>query len=112
MSSSQLNKLNSAIKRGTQVTSDLSSNLIRKSSDETNFPHKLLLIDTQVSKMRKTFLNFSSANIKFSTIQLSKIVQLKGFLLSPLNTFGSTIKEIVSSPENWIKNSFWKKKKE
>ena len=35
-------------------------------NDETNFPHKLLLTDTQVSKIRKAFENGSSANVKFS----------------------------------------------
>ena len=29
------------------------------------FPHKLLLTDTQVSKIRKAFANGPSANIKF-----------------------------------------------
>ena len=55
LSNSQLNKLKSAIKNGTKVTLNLSSNLIRNSKDKTNFPHKLLLTDTQVSKIRKVF---------------------------------------------------------
>ena len=50
LSSSQLNKLKSAIKNGTEVTLNLSLNLIGSSNDETDFPHKLLLTDTQVSK--------------------------------------------------------------
>ena len=37
----QLNKLESAIKNGTEVPLNLSSNLIGSSNDETNFPHKL-----------------------------------------------------------------------
>ena len=36
------------IKNGTEVTLNLSSNLIGNSNDETNFPHKLLLTNTQV----------------------------------------------------------------
>ena len=47
-SNSQLNKLKSAIKNGTEVTLNLSLNLICNSNDETNFPHKLLLTNTQV----------------------------------------------------------------
>ena len=43
LSNSQLNKLKSAIKNGTEVTLNLSSNLIRDSYDETNFPYKSLL---------------------------------------------------------------------
>ena len=34
------------------------------SIDENNFPHKLLLTNTQVSRLRKAFANNSSANIK------------------------------------------------
>ena len=60
-------------KNGTEVTLNLSSNLIGSSNDETNFPYKLLLTNTQVSKIRKGFANGSSANIKFSKTQLSKI---------------------------------------
>ena len=45
LSNSQLNKLKSAIKNRTEVTLNLSSNLIGISNDKTNFPHKLLLTD-------------------------------------------------------------------
>ena len=41
-------------------------NLIGNPNDETNFIHKLLLNDTQVSKICKAFANGSSANIKYS----------------------------------------------
>ena len=40
LSNSQPNKLKSAIKNETEVTLNLSSNLIGISNDETNFPHK------------------------------------------------------------------------
>ena len=53
LSNSELNKLKSGIKNGTELTLNLSSNLIGNSNDETNFSHKLLLTDTQVSKTRK-----------------------------------------------------------
>ena len=48
LSNSQLNKLKSAIKNGTEVTLNLLPNSIGNSNDKTNFPHKLLLTDTQV----------------------------------------------------------------
>ena len=38
-------------KIGNEVTLNFSSNLTRNSNDETNFPHKLSLTDTQVSKL-------------------------------------------------------------
>ena len=76
----QLNKLKSEIKYGTEVTLNLSSNLIRNSNDKTNFPHKLLLTDTQVSMICEAFGNDPSANIKFSKTQLSKMIQSGGIL--------------------------------
>ena len=42
LSDSQLNKLKSAIKNGTDVVLRLSSNMIGNLDDETNFPHRLL----------------------------------------------------------------------
>ena len=66
LSNSQLNKLKSGIKNGTEFTLNLLLNVIGDSNDETNFPHKLLLRDTHVSRFHKTFTNNSSANIKFS----------------------------------------------
>ena len=87
LSNSQLNRLKSAIKNGTRVTLDLSSNIIGDSNDENNFPHKLFLSNTQVSRLRKAFANNSSANVKLSKTQLHKIGQSGGFLgrlLGPL----------------------------
>ena len=57
LSNSQLNKLKSAIKDRTEITLNLSSNIVRDSNDENNFPHKLLLTNTQVWKLRKAFSN-------------------------------------------------------
>ena len=73
LSNSQLNKLKSGIKNGTEATLKLSSNLIGNFNDETNFSHKLLLTSTQVSMIHKIFANGLSANIKFSKTQLSNI---------------------------------------
>ena len=53
--------------------------MIRNSKDGTNFPHKLLVTDAQDSKIRKGFANGSSANIKFSKTQLSKMIHSGGF---------------------------------
>ena len=51
----QLSKLKSAIKNATGVTLNLSSNIIGDSHDENNFPHKVLLTNTQVSRLHKAF---------------------------------------------------------
>ena len=37
--------------------------MVGDSNDETNFPHTLLLTDTQVSRLCKGFANGSSANV-------------------------------------------------
>ena len=79
-SNSQLNKLKSGIKNGTEITLNLSSNVIIVSNDETNFPLKLLLTDIQSFKIRKRFAINSSANMKLSKIELSKTVQSGRFL--------------------------------
>ena len=48
--------------------------------DETNFPHKLLSTDRQVSRSRKAFANNLSGDIKLSKTQLSRIAQSGGFI--------------------------------
>ena len=56
-------------------------------NNETNFPHELLLTESQVSNLRKSFTNNSSADIKLSKTQLPKMIQSGGFLsrlLGPL----------------------------
>ena len=41
LSSLQVNKLKSGMKSGTEVTLNLSSNVINNSNDETNYSHRL-----------------------------------------------------------------------
>ena len=97
LSNLQLNKLKSDIKNNTEVNLKTSSNVADDSNDENNFLHKLLLINTQVSKhrkantqvskLRKSFANNFSTNIKLSKTQLHKIGQSGEFLgthLGPL----------------------------
>ena len=52
--------------------------MIGDSNDKNNFPHKLLLTEGQVSMLCKAFENTSSANIKLSKTELSRMVQLSG----------------------------------
>ena len=80
LSNSKLNKNGITLKNGTEVTLNLSSNLIGSSNNETNFPHKLLLTNTQILKIRKAFPNGSSAKKMFSKTQLSKYVHSVGFI--------------------------------
>ena len=99
LSNSQLNKFKSAIKNENEVVLRLSSNMI--GDNENNFPHKLLLTNTQVSNLRKAFANNSSANIKLSKTQLPKMIQSGGFLgrlLGPLLKTGLPLMSNVIKP--------------
>ena len=53
LSNLQLDKFTSGIKNNTEVTFKISSNVVGDSDDENIFPHKLLLTNTQVSKLYK-----------------------------------------------------------
>ena len=78
LSNSQLNEFKSAIKNENEVVLRLSSNMI--GDNETNFLHKFLLTNRQVSNLCKAFANHLSADIKLSKTQLSKMIQSGGFL--------------------------------
>ena len=54
--------------------------MVGDSNDNTNFPHKLLLANRQVANIPKAFAYHSSTDIKLSKTQLSKMIQLGGFL--------------------------------
>ena len=105
MSNSKLNKLKLRISNCTEVTLKLSSNVAVDSNDENSFSHKLLWTITQVLRLRKSFANNSSANIKLSKSQLHKIRQSGGFLgrlLGPLLKtelllIGNVLKLLVKS---------------
>ena len=101
LSNSQLNKLKSAIKNENDVVIRLSPNMIGDSNDKTSFPHELLLTGRQVSSTRQAFANNSSFDINFSKTQLSKMIQLGGFLgklLVPLLKIGLPLIKNVITP--------------
>ena len=68
---------------------------------ETNFPHKLLLTNRQISNLRKSFANYLSTDIKLSKTQLFKMIQSGGFLgrlPSPLLKTGLPLIKNVIKP--------------
>ena len=79
--------------------------VVGDSNDENNFPHKLLLTNTEVLKLRKDFGNGSSANMKLSKTHLHKIGQsggVLGRLLGPLlktglPLIGNVLKRLAKS---------------
>ena len=48
LSSSQIDNLKYERKTGTELTLEISSNIVGDSNDENNFPHKISLTNTQV----------------------------------------------------------------
>ena len=75
LSNSQLNKLKLAIENEAGVVFKTGN-----SNDENSFPHKLLITNRQASNLRKTFPGHTSTDIKLSIAELSKMMQLGGFL--------------------------------
>ena len=90
LSNWQLDKWNSGMKNQTEVTLNLSSNVISDSNDATN-SHELLLIDTQVSRLSKTSANGS----KLSKTQLSKNGQSEGIIASLLKGLAKCLFVVV-----------------
>ena len=63
LSNLQLNKLKSGTKSATEVSLKLSLNVVGDYNNLNNFLHKLLLTNTQVSRLWRAFENNSSGNI-------------------------------------------------
>ena len=91
LSQSQINKLKHAAQNKTGVTLRISKSMLGK--DEDDFPHELMLTNTQVAKLRKQ----KSADIKLSKAQMSKMTQSGGFL-STLLKFGMPLLKNVIAP--------------
>ena len=71
LSDYQLNKLEFAVKNKRAVT--LRMNI--KIFEGNNLPHELLLITRQRTKLRNSFKNNLSADIKLSRTQISKMIE-------------------------------------
>ena len=92
MSNSQLKELKSGIKNDAEVTLNLWSNVIGVSKNGANFPHKLLLTDTQALRICKVFANGSSDNVKFSKNPVRILAEL--FAAIPQVMFRTGVKAI------------------
>ena len=92
------NKLKSAIKNETEVVLRLSS--VVTGDNESTFPHKLLLTNTQIPNLCKAFANYLSTDIKLSKTQLATVIQSAGFLARLL---GSLLKTGLPLIKNIIK---------
>ena len=95
LSNSQLNKLKSSIKNVTDVVLRISSNMVRNSNDNTNFPHELLLTNRQVANICKAFAENTSTDIKLSKTQSSKMIQSGGFLQNLLRKLAGPLMKVA-----------------
>ena len=68
------------------------------SNNKYNFPHKVLLTNIQVSRLRKYFANNLLADIKLSETQLHKTGQSGGFFGGPLLKTGLPLMKNVFKP--------------
>ena len=72
LTDTQLKKLKDAVKDNARTTLRMN----KKMFDENDLPHELLLMTRQKTKLRNAFNNNSSADIKLSKTQITKIINL------------------------------------
>ena len=93
----QLKKLKTAVKTKTGTTLTISLKMF----NGNDLPHELLLTIRQKTKLRNSFDNNMSTDLKLSKAQISKIIQFGGFLgrlLGPLLKTGlPLIKNVIKS---------------
>ena len=76
LSGTQMKKLKTAAKNKTGTTLGMSLKIFYGN----NLPHELLLTTREKTKLRNAFNNNMSTDLKFSKVQISKIIQFGGFL--------------------------------
>ena len=97
LSDTQLKKLKSAVKNKTGATLRMSLKVF----NGNDLPHELLLTTRQKTKLRNSFHNNMSIDLKLSKAQISKIIQSGGFLgrlLGPLLKNGLPLIKNVIKP--------------
>ena len=97
LSDSQLKKLKDAVSNNTGRTLRISLKIF----NGKNLPHELLLTTRQKTKIRNSFNNNRSIDIKLSKAQINKIIQSGGFLgrlLGPLLKTGLPLIKNVIKP--------------
>ena len=92
LSDSQLKKIKSAVK--IQTGTSLRMNI--KMFNGNNLPHELLLTARQKTKLRNTFENNISTNIKLSRAKISRIFKSGRFLGSLLSKLAVLLMKVVA----------------
>ena len=97
LSDTNLKKLKTAVKNKTGTTLRMSLKML----DENDLPHDLLLTTRQKTKLRNTFNNNMSTDLKLSNAMISKLIQSGGLLRSLLSKLaGPLMKKAVSLAKN------------
>ena len=91
LSDTQLKKLENAVKNKTGTTLRISL----KRFNGNDLPHELLLRTRQKTKLRNTFNNNMSTDLKLSRAHISKIIQSGGFLGSLLSKLAVPLMKVA-----------------
>ena len=91
LSDTQLKKLKTAAKNKTGTTLKISLKMF----NGNDMPHELLLTTRQNTKLRNTFNNNMSTDLKLSKAQISKIIQSGGFLGSLLSKLAGPLMKVA-----------------
>ena len=91
LSDTQLKKLKDAVTNNTGTTLRISLKMF----DGNNLPHELLLMTRQKTKLRNTFNDNMSTDMKLSKTQITKIIQSRGFLGSLLSKLAGPLMKVA-----------------
>ena len=91
LTDTQLKKLKTAVKNKTRATLKMSFKMF----DENDLPHELLLTTRQKTKLRNSFNNSMSTDIKLSKAQIFKITRFGGFLGSLLSKLAGPLMKVA-----------------
>ena len=93
----QLEKLKTAGKNktGTTLRTTLRMSCLMEMLDGNDLPHELLLITRQKTKLRNTFSNNTSTNLKLSKAQIPKIIQSGRFLGTLLSKLAGPLMKVA-----------------
>ena len=81
--------------------------MVGDSNNDTGLPPKLLVINTQVQRLCKAFVNTSPASMKLSKTQLSKIRKPGRILIAmELNTFQKKQTKKIIGSKNTVTNIY------
>ena len=93
----QLEKLKTAGKNktGTTLRTTLRMSCLMEMLDGNDLPHELLLITRQKTKLRNTFSNNTSTDLKLSKAQIPKIIQSGRFLGTLLSKLAGPLMKVA-----------------